>query len=154
MVFVPVPRPSSPPQCERLRNSVSGSSDGSSHFLTMEIFNWNTYIWFRSNLYHMHFLRRSHGYFLAFLLLFAVVPERSFSQGFCVQSSDFPGRRGPGVWLKRRSQRIPSGGFIAGGFYINDVWEYDELTSQWTQKDTFPGSVREALPGRSTGKSI
>ncbi|MFZ7183886.1 MAG: Kelch repeat-containing protein [Bacteroidota bacterium] len=102
----------------------------------------------------MHFLRRSHGYFLAFLLLFSVVPEWSFSQGFCVQSSDFPGSP------RTRCMAETSGhkgylfcGFIAGGFYINDVWEYDELTAQWTQKDTFPGpSRREAFTWSINGK--
>ncbi len=44
-------------------------------------------------------------------------------------------------------------GFIVGGIYINEVWEYDELTAQWTQQDTFPGpSRRNAFTWSINGK--
>jgi len=70
----------------------------------------------------MHFLRRTHGYFLAFLLLFAVVPKLLFAQGNCIQSTDFPGT--PRKFSMAETvghQGYLFCGFIVGGIYINEV---------------------------------
>ncbi|MBL0257398.1 MAG: hypothetical protein IPQ03_07650 [Bacteroidetes bacterium] len=67
----------------------------------------------------------------------------SFSQGTFIQSGDFPGTERK---LCKAETVGHKGylmlGFVAGGIRLNEVWEFDEVTSQWTQKNDFPGTSR------------
>jgi PKD repeat protein len=63
----------------------------------------------------------------------------------------------PGIWTARVgsgnsvneavSFSIGSKGYVGVGYNDNQFWEYDQQTATWTQKATFPGSVRQGAAG-------
>ena len=84
-------------------------------------------------------------YLLSILLFFTLIhSENTIAQGTTFQSANFPGS------ARKKCMAATVGhkgylmlGFIIGGIYINDVWEYDEVSSIWTQKNNFPGITRQ-----------
>ena len=79
------------------------------------------------------------------LLIFTILLNSSvvFSQGTFFRSFDFPKRK-----EKLLSETVGHKGYlmlgiIAGGIMLNEVWEYDELSGVWTQKNNFPGPTHD-----------
>ncbi|MFN8143519.1 MAG: T9SS type A sorting domain-containing protein [Bacteroidia bacterium] len=79
------------------------------------------------------------------LLIFTILLNSSvvFSQGTFFRSADFPGAERKNCYAETVGHKgYLMLGVIAGGIQLNEVWEYDELSGVWTQKNNFPGPTR------------
>ena len=80
---------------------------------------------------------------LLFIILLNLVSLFASAQGTCFRSTDFPGT----PRIRCKAETVGHKGYlmlgvVGGGIRINEVWEYDELTALWTQKNDFPGTSR------------